>query len=559
MKEAPAWEVSINAQLLIRWWFIHKEMAWVYSFLPLWLRVLNKIENIIRKHMDTIGTEIYMPCLSPRENREKTKRIDSVDVLMKTSGANSVSYNKCTNEYILNPTHEDVVTPLVQQYTASYKDLPVAVYQIQSKFRNEARAKSWLLRGREFRMKDLYSFHASDEDFDAYYEKAKVVYSDIFKELGLGDDTYLTIASGWDFTEKHSHEFQTVCDAGEDVIYIDKKSNVAYNQEVAPALASAYEYGKDQWVLEDIYGENVVSVEKLCKFLDLPVQQTVKTMLYKDQDGKVYAAAVRGDYAVNELKLKKVLGVASLELLNDEEILSYTWAERGYAWIVNLPDTITPVYDDALESMVNMETGTNKTHYHTINVNRERDLPRPEEFYDIKDAKAGDREPQTGEEYGVESACEVGNIFPLETRFPDSFGFTFTDSENKHQKVVMWSYGIGPSRVMWVLVEKYHDNKWITWPENVAPFTHVIIAIGDKWGERAEEVYQELQKKNIDVCLDDRNVWPGFKFKDAELIGYPTQIVIWNKTLEQGDMCEVIERKTGEKNMKKIEEYISSL
>jgi prolyl-tRNA synthetase len=272
-------------------------------------------------------------------------------------------------------------------------------------------------------------------------------------------------------------------------------------------------------------------------------------MLYKDNAWKYYAAAVRGDYSVNELKLKKVLWVQSLELISDEEILSLTWAERGYAWIINLPETIAPIYDDALEVMTNMETGTNKTHHHTINVNRERDIPRPAQYHDIKEAKKWDLNPETWNIFVVEKACEVGNIFPLETRFPDSFGFTFTDKDNQHQKVIMWSYGIGPSRVMGVIVEKYHDQKWIMWPENVAPFTHVIIAIGDKWLERAQEVYASMKEQWVDVCLDDRNVWPWFKFKDAELIGYPYQIIIGNKTLESGDNGEFITRKTGEKKM----------
>jgi prolyl-tRNA synthetase len=288
------------------------------------LRVLRKIEDIIRKHMDTIGTEIIMPSLSPIENREKTNRLNTVDVLMKTSGASDLSKRKCTNEYILNPTHEDVVTPLVQEFVKSHKDLPVAVYQIQSKFRNEARAKSGILRGREFKMKDLYSFHADDADFVQYYERSKEVYTDIFNELGIGEDTYITVASGGDFTEKNSHEFQTLCAAGEDMIYIDTVSGIAYNEEIAPSTAPAYIYNTDLQPIQDIYGENVVSVAKLCEFLTLPVEQCVKTMYYKDENTKLYAVVIRGDYEVNEIKLKRVIGCKKVELISDNEIILYT-------------------------------------------------------------------------------------------------------------------------------------------------------------------------------------------------------------------------------------------
>lgn len=509
--------------------------------------------------MDSIGLEVLMPALWPMDNRETTGRRHTVDVLMKTSGANELSKNKCTNEYILNPTHEDLVTPLVQQFVSSYKDLPVAVYQIQSKFRNEARAKSGLLRGREFRMKDLYSFHADENDFVRFYEQSKEVYMNVFKELGLADETYITVASGGDFTKRFSHEFQTICDAGEDLIFIDESTGEAWNLEVAPSQASQHSYSDALWLYEDVYGENVVSVAKLCAFLDLEVWQTVKTMLYKDNNTNLYAVAVRGDYEVNEEKLRKALDVSSVELLTDEEIMQYTWAERGYAGIVNLPEAFTLICDDALATMTNMESWTNKTHYHTVNINRWRDLPRPERFYDIKNAKPWDSNPVTGQAYRVEKACEVGNIFPLETKFTDAFAFTHTDNDNKHQKIIMWSYGIWPSRVMGVIVEKYHDEKGIIRPENIAPFTHCIIGIGKQWLQRAAEVYARLQKQWVDVCFDDRAVGPWFKFKDAELIGYPRQIVIWDKTLAQGDMCEVVERKIWKKQIVSIEKYIENL
>lgn len=386
-KETPSDEVSKNAILLTRAGFIHKEMAGVYSFLPLGLRVLTKIENIIRRHMDTIGTEIVMSSLAPRENWEKTGRLESVDVLMKTAPANALSEEKSTNSYILNPTHEELVTPIVAEYARSYKDLPCAFYQIQTKFRNEARAKSGLLRGREFRMKDLYSFHRSAEDLNAYYEKAKEAYMKVYREIGLGQDTFITLAGGGDFTKEFSHEFQTVVDAGEDIIYLDRSNNIAYNKEV-------------------INPENSTR-----------------------------------------------LGV---------------------------------------------------------------------DFEKLEQVKA----------------CEVGNIFPLGTKFTKAFDYTYTDEEGKQQDVHMGCYGIGPSRLMGVIVEKFADDKGLVWPAAIAPFSlHLIVLSKEEESEAwkaAEDLYNKLSERHVEVLFDDRQESAGTKFADSDLIGIPMRVVVSDKSLEKG-------------------------
>lgn len=374
-KSISADETSINAQYLIRGWFIHREMAGVYTFLPLGLRVLNKIETIIRKHIDTIGNEILMPALCPKENWVKSGRRDTVDVLMKTTGANEASKNKSTNEYALCPTHEDIVTPLLKDFVQSHKDLPRAVYQIQTKYRNEARAKSWLLRGREFRMKDLYSFHASTEDLYKYYEQAKLVYKNIFNDLWIWSDTFITVASGWDFTSDFSHEFQTLCDVGEDEIYLDRTNNIAYNKEV-----------------------------------------------------------------VNEENERK-FGI---------------------------------------------------------------------KFSDLE----------------IVPACEVGNIFPLHTKFSEAFDLTYTDKDNSKKTAIMWCYGIGPSRIMGVIVEKCHDEKWIIRPKQIAPFEKLIICAWEQYLEEAMKEYDILKKNGEDIAIDDRDIWFGAKMADRELRGIPTAIII---------------------------------
>ena len=278
-KESPADEVSKNAILLTRAGFIHKEMAGAYTFLPLGLRVLKKIEDIVRHHMDTVGTEILMTTLSPEENWKNTNRLDTVDVLMRTGPANEISKQKSSNSYIINPTHEDMITPIAAEYLQSYKDLPAAFYQIQTKFRNEARAKSGLLRGREFRMKDLYSFHKDQDDLMSYYEKVKSVYMDIYRDIGIGKDTFITVASGGDFTPNFSHEFQTLVDVGEDVIYLDRKNNIAYNKEVVNEQ-TAQKLGVDFNTMEQVSACEVGNIFPLdTKYTE------VLDYTYTDHDG----------------------------------------------------------------------------------------------------------------------------------------------------------------------------------------------------------------------------------------------------------------------------------
>lgn len=363
---------SKNATYLIKGGFIDMTMAGAYTFLPLGLRVLNKIENIIRKEMDKLAAEVLMTALSPKQVWEQTNRINTVDVLMQTVGANEHSRNKSTNEYILNSTHEEVITPIAYRFNRSYKDFPFAFYQIQTKFRNEARAKSGILRGREFRMKDLYSFHTSEEDLKKYYEQVKEAYVTVFEKLGLGNDTVIALASGGDFTKDYSHEFQTRCESGEDMIYLNKKTGIAYNQEVAP--------------------------------------------------------------------------------------------------------------QEALDN-------------------------------------------KSEDEYEVFPACEVGNIFPLNTKFSKAFNYTYTDATGKENLVYMGCYGIGSSRIMGVLVEKFHDGAGIIWPKQVAPYSVQLISMNGSEQE-TENLYTMLTAQNIEVLWDDRDVSAGQKFSDADLIGNPIRLVV---------------------------------
>ncbi len=525
---------SKSVEFLIRGGFIDQVMAVGYTFLPLGLKVLQKIEGIVREEMDKIGSELLLPAIVPTEMWKQTGRFETIDVLFKVVGANEASLQKNGAEYVLNPTHEDVITPTAKKFNVSYKDFPFAVYQIQTKFRNEARPKTGLLRTREFRMKDMYSFHVSAEDLKKFYEIAKEAYTRVYERLGLGDSTYYVAASGGDFTEDFSHEFQTRLEAGEDVIFRNTQTGEAFNREIAPSKAKTHEQDSEVKVMEEVFGEGIIGVEELCQFMGIKAEQTTKTLIFESEKG-VIVAAVRGDYDVNELKLKKVAGVKELKLASEEVVGRVTGAEIGYAGIVNLPQNVQTFIDESVEGLVNFETGGNKTHYHLKNVNWGRDLVKPEKFCDIKIAKEGDLIPETSVEYEVFKSTEVGNIFPLNTKFTNFADYMFTDADGTRKQIYMGSYGIGTSRLVGVIAEKFKDEKGIIWPENISPFKVHMISLGADVKEEAEKLYQKLIENKAEVLWDDReDVRPGEKFNDADLIGIPYRVVISKKSLENG-------------------------
>lgn len=557
-KKAKSFD-SVNATLLIKAGYIDQLMAGVYTMLPLGLRVMNKIETVVREEMSKISNEVLMPSLSPRELWQKTGRLDTVDVIMQTIGANQASLAKNDSSYILNSTHEEIVTPLASKFTFSYKQLPLSLFQIQNKFRNEPRAKSGLMRCREFRMKDMYSFHVSMDDMKTYYEVAKQAYVNVFKRLGIGDDTIIAWASGGDFTKEYSHEFQTVCNAGEDLIFRSLSNNINYNREIAPAKAPHFnQEGEVVAEKEDVFGEGLIGVDPLAKLLNIPVEKTTKTLFYETDNKELIAVAVRGDYEVNELKLKNALDRYDLKLATKELITEKTGAEVGYAGVINLPKEIPVYFDDSCQGRINFETGANKTNYHVINVNFGRDLPEPDKFYDFKLAKEGDLNPETNEVYEVVKASEVGNIFTLGSKFTDAFDFKYIDESGKQQTIYMGCYGIGTSRIMGVIVEKFHDDNGIIWPQEVAPFQIHLVGLNledENVKLKAEEMYQKLLDKGVEVLFDDRvGVSVGEKLGDADLIGIPKRIIISKKSLEASDTYEVKLRNADSSQWLRIEE-----
>lgn len=527
-KNAPANEAARNAQLLIQAGFVHKEMAGVYAYLPLGLVVLEKIKQVVREEMDKIeGQEVMLTALQPRELWEKTDRWDDekVDNWFKTKLANGT-------ELGVGLTHEEPVVDLLLEYVSSYKDLPLFIYQIQTKFRNELRAKSGLLRGREFTMKDMYSFALDQKQHDELYEQAAKAYKRVYERLGLGDITYRVKADGGIFTERFSDEFQTISPVGEDTLFKVPSTAEYFNEEVAPARAPAVNANKDEKPMEEVEGKGIIGVADLAKFLKIPVELTTKTMLYKTDDGKIIAAAVRGGYDVNEIKLRKVVGAKTLRLADEATVKRVTGAEVGYAGLINLADDVEIYVDESCANRTNFEMGSNKTDVHNINVNWGRDLPEPEKFYDIKVARKGDTHPETSEVYELARAVEVGNIFPLETKYSDALGLYYSDENGKQQPIVMGCYGIGVSRLMGVIAEHFADDNGLCWPDVVAPAKVHLISLGAD--EEADELYKKLEEQGIEVLYDDRDARAGEKFADADLIGIPHRVVVSKKSLEAG-------------------------
>ena len=548
---------SANATYLIKAGFIDQVMAGTYTYLTLGLRVLNKIENIIREEMNTIGSEVLMPSIVPQELWQKTGRLETVDVLMKTTPANKFALTKNKSEYVLSPTHEEVATPLAQKFNLSYKDFPFAIYQIQTKFRNEPRVKSGLMRGREFRMKDLYSFHASEVSLKEYYENTKKVYTKIFERLGIGKDTVIALASGGSFTQDYSHEFQTICETGEDTLFFVESTGIYYNREVAPSEAPKIESNEKILPREEIEGKGIKGVDELAKFLNIPVEKTTKTMIY-EADNRIVAVAVRGGYTINEDKLKKILKCTVLKMASPEVVKKVTGAEVGYAGIINLPKNVEIIIDESVNNRTNFECGANKTNFHSININFVRDISIPERFYDIKVAKEGDLFPETKEKYKVMKAAEVGNIFPLYTKFSNSFGYKYTDVDGKIKPIYMGSYGIGPSRIMGIIVEKFNDEKGIIWPESVAPFQVHLVGLDlndENVKKKAFNTYNLLTTTyNLEVLFDDRiGVTAGNKFSDADLIGIPVRLVVSRRT---GEKIEFNRRNEKETKIISVEEVL---
>ncbi len=553
LKEDPQDAEVISHKLMIRAGYIRKLISGVYTYLPLGFRVLNKIESIIREEMDARGAqELLLPAIHPPELWQKTGRCDLLGpVLIKFKDRHG-------KELVLGPTHEEVITDLVAKTIKSYKDLPLILYQIQTKFRDEPRPRFGVMRTSEFIMKDAYSFDCDVEGMEASYKKMYDAYCAIFERCGL---PYIAVEADPGIMGGNvSHEFMVPSEAGEDEIVICGKCKYAASTAVAKCVLDQRQKTKDQkkMPIAEVETPNITTIEKVSELLKTEPSRLVKTLIYK-ADRKPVALLVRGDFEANETKLKNYLKCEVLELADEKVIQEVTGAPVGFSGPVGLKNTRI-VADNSVKDMANFVTGANKKDAHLVNVNIGRDF-ETKEFADLRMITGLDFCPSCGKPITIKHAIEIGHTFKLGTKYSDTLGAKFLDKDGKEKPAVMGCYGIGVNRIMASLIETSNDKDGIIWPLAIAPYQILILALNvenKKVKELAEDAYKKLSKAGCDVLYDDRNESAGIKFKDADLIGVPIKIVIGEKNAKK-DIVEVKDRKTGKVEQVKSEDLLSHL
>lgn len=526
-KETPR-DVSVKShELLIRGGFIFQIAAGIYDFLPLGYRVLEKLDRIIKEELSRVGVQhLLMPFVHPASLWEETDRINTIDVLLSFESQRGT-------RHVLAPTHEETVTDLARNFIHTYKDMPVTVNQNQWKYRDEMRATGGLLRTREFLMQDAYSFDSDESGLDASFDAVSSAYLAIFERCGV--DILVVEADSGNMGGSDSKEYMVISEVGEDKILVDPKSDYKANIERAESVIDPF-VGEDTEMkpMEEVLGEGITGVEALAEFLKIPVESTTKTMLFQADD-QVVAVMIRGDYDINEVKLKNFLGCSSLELASAETVKSLTGAEIGYAGPVGLPDSVRIVADMSCKGRLNFEAGGNKTNYHNVNVNFERDFPTPD-FADVREARAGDKSPVSDGILEERKTIELAHAFKLGTHYSTKMKAEFTDKDGKLKPIIMGCYGIGITRLLASIVQVSNDDSGMIWPKNVAPFQVHLIGLGNDEAVLAEadRVYDELLGAGFEVLYDDRDERPGAKFNDADLIGIPLRLVVSKRNMDEG-------------------------
>jgi prolyl-tRNA synthetase len=526
LREAPSEADIISAKLMIRSGMIRKLASGLYEFLPLGLKSLRKVENIIRQEMNAAGgQEIILPLMFPKDLWEETGRWDVYGKeLFRLKDRKDA-------EFCLAPTAEEAVTDLVRKDIKSYKQLPLMLYQFGTKFRDEIRPRFGVMRSREFLMKDAYSFHTDEADLEKYYKTMFDSYTNVCVRCGFKFRA-VEAASGA-IGGSFSHEFMILADTGEEEI---AWCNCGYGANSEKAESLKVDQPKEETlVMEEILTPNVGAVEDVAKFLNLSPNKFIKTMIYV-ADCKPVAVLVRGDHEINEIKLQSLLGVNKVTLANEQTVVSATNTPIGFAGPVGLKN-IEIIADLSVVEISNAVTGANKKDYHIKNVNYKRDYSA-DIVADIRRVARGDICSRCKrEELKFSRGIEIGHVFKLGTKYSKSLNATYLDTNGKENLIVMGCYGIGVTRILAATIEQSHDDNGIIWPDNIAPFEVVIVPVNfadEKTKEVTERIYKELSLKGLDVLIDDRNERAGIKFKDADLIGIPYRITIGEKNLING-------------------------
>ncbi|MEK5169806.1 MULTISPECIES: proline--tRNA ligase [Staphylococcus] len=552
MREVPAEAEALSHRLLLKAGLIKQSTSGIYSYLPLATRVLNNISNIVREEMESIdAVEILMPALQQAELWEESGRWGAYGPeLMRLKDRNG-------REFALGPTHEEVVTSLVRDELKSYKRLPLTLFQIQSKYRDEKRPRFGLLRGREFIMKDAYSFHADEESLDATYQDMYNAYSKIFKRVGI--NARPVVADSGAIGGNHTHEFMALSEIGEDTIVYSNESDYAANIEKAEVIYHPSEKHTETAELSKIETPNVKTAQELADFLNRPLDEIVKTMIFK-VDGEFIMILIRGHHELNDVKLKAYFGTENVEMASQDEIVNLVGANPGSLGPIHNKE-IKIYADNYVKDLNNLVIGANEDGYHYVNANVERDF-NIDEYGDFRFILEGEMLSDGSGKAQFAEGIEVGQVFKLGTKYSEAMNATFLDNQGKAQPLIMGCYGIGISRTLSAIVEQNNDDNGIIWPKSVTPFDLHLITINPKKDDQRElgdQLYDQLNGK-FDILYDDRKERAGVKFNDADLIGLPLRVVV-GKRAEEG-IVEVKQRLNGESeeiHVNDLENYLKDL
>ena len=529
VKETPSDAEIASHKLMIRAGLIRKLAAGLYTWLPLGIRVLRKVEQITREEMEKAGAlEVLMPALQPAELWQESGRWEHYGPEL------ARLQDRHGRDFCLGPTHEEIITDLARNEIKSYKQLPITYYQIQTKFRDEIRPRFGIMRSREFIMKDAYSFHLSDDSLQETYDRMYQAYSNIFTRLGLKFRAVL--ADSGAIGGNLSHEFHVLADSGEDAIAFSTKSDFAANVELAEAIAPSSTRPNPKFSeISLINTPNQQTIEEISTFFEINPKECLKTLIVKGDNDNLVALLLRGDHELNPIKAEKIAGIASpFTFATAEEIKQATGAEPGSIGPLNL-DMLT-IADRSVTVLSDFVCGANETGKHFCHVNWERDLPLPNRIEDLRTVVEGDPSPDGQGSLTLARGIEVGHIFQLGTKYSEAMKASVSNEAGKNQVMTMGCYGIGISRIVAAAVEQAHDDKGILWSEQLAPFQVALCPMNMhksvRLKEATEKLYHALLAAGIDVLFDDRKVRAGFMFSDMELIGIPHRIVIGDKSLD---------------------------
>ena len=537
LKEDPADAEVVSHRLMVRAGLLRQVARGIYSYLPLCQRVILKIDEIVRQELERIGAiELMLPILHPAELWRETGRWDLYGPLMMRLA------DRHDRQYALGPTHEEVVTDLVRHEVRSYRQLPLSLYQIQTKFRDEIRPRFGVMRGREFTMKDAYSFHADEASLDATYGEFREAYSRIFTRCGLAFRD--VEASAGEIGGDVNHEFMVLADTGESVVFSCPSCGYAASSGRAEAARVAHEppAGRDAKPLEEVATPGKTTVEEVSELLARDPSEFVKTLLFQ-MDGRTVAVLVRGDREIDEEKLGRALAVDRIEMAGSERVREVTGADVGFAGPHGLPKDVRVVADYSLAGRGNLVAGANRTGFHVTGLEIGRDV-EPEDWIDAVRLVGGDPCPRCGTALDETRGIEVGHIFKLGTKYSEPMGATFLDEDGTQKPFLMGCYGLGITRVVAAAIEQNHDDNGIVWPTAIAPYEVEIIPLNmdsARVVEAAERIYEECRAEGLEALLDDRADRAGSKFADADLVGIPWRIVVGDRGLESG-MVEVARR-----------------